>query len=628
MTDILATGTSALLAFQRAMATISHNVANANTPGYSRQQVLLSARPGQFQSYGFVGTGVDVTSVQRMVNTMLTGQLQNSSSEMGRLTALSGMADPLAQYFSSADTGIAKPMSNFFDSLQAVSSNPTSVAARQSFLGSAQNLATTFNSLQGQLQQADSQVDQAVTAGVASVNQLTSQIAALNQQISNQSNGGQQPNDLLDQRDQLVLQLSNQIGVTTTPGDNGALSVFTTGGQALVLGNQAQKLTTVTDPYQPMRHSIALSTTGGPVVLPDSSIGGSIGGLLQTRHTVIDPMEAQLGQAAAGVSSALNAQNAQGIDLYGNMGGNIFDTPTPATFANAKNTGSATLTTGVTSASALGTGNFILKYDGTNWSATDATTGAAVTMSGSGTSASPFVVNGVTVAVGGSAAAGDSFLVQPTAQAAGQIAVTMTDPNRLAAASPVRGTTATSNTGNATMGAMSVTDATNPNLQSPVTIQFTSANTYSINGSGSYTYTSGQPISVNGWSMTLSGTPAVGDQFSVAANGPNSSDNSNANLLAGLESTNLLNGGTTSITQAVSQITSNVGSLASQADYALSARQSIDTQLNTQASTTSGVNLDEEAANMVKYQQAYQAASQIINIANETFQTLIAAVHS
>src|SRR5262249_36381358 len=149
---------------------------------------------------------------------------------------------------------------------------------------------------------------------------LTSQIAALNQQISNQSNNGQPPNDLLDQRDQLVLQLSNQIGVTTTPGNNGALSVFTTGGQALVLGNQSQQLPPVTDPYQPMRHSLALSTTGGPVILPDSSIGGSIGGLLQTRHTVIDPMEAQLGQAAAGVSSAINAQNAQGIDLYGNMG--------------------------------------------------------------------------------------------------------------------------------------------------------------------------------------------------------------------------------------------------------------------------------------------------------------------
>ncbi len=628
MTDILATGTSALLAFQRAMATISHNVANANTPGYSRQQVLLSARPGQFQSYGFVGTGVDVTSVQRMVNTMLTGQLQNSSSEMGRLTSLSGLADPLAQYFSGSDTGIAKPMSNFFDSLQAVSSNPTSVAARQSFLGSAKSLANTFNQLQGQLQQADSQIDQTVTAGVASVNQLTTQIAALNQQISNQSNGGQPPNDLLDQRDQLVLQLSNQVGVTTTAGNNGALNVFTTGGQALVLGNQIQKLTTVADPYQPSRHSLALATSGGNIVLPDSSIGGSIGGLLQTRSTVIDPMEAQLGQAAAGVSAAINSQNAQGIDLYGNMGGNVFNTPTPAVFANSNNTGSATLNTSVTSAGALGTTNFVMHYDGSNWFATDASTGAAVTLSGSGTSASPFVVNGVSVTVGGTAAAGDSFLVQPTAQAAGQIGVTMTDPNRLAAASPIRGSAATSNTGNASMGGMSVVDATNPNLQSPVTIQFTSANTYSINGSGSYTYTSGSPITVNGWSMNISGTPAAGDSFNVTANGPNSSDNSNANVLAGLDSNGLLNGGTTSLTQAVSQLTSTVGSLASQADYALSARTSIDTQLNTQASTTSGVNLDEEAANMVKYQQAYQAASQIINVANETFQTLLSAVRS
>src|SRR5579883_2499719 len=210
MSDILATGSSALIAFQRALATISNNVANANTPGYSREQTVLSAKPGQYQGYGFIGAGVDVATVQRTVDTLLTGQLQQSSGELGRLTTLNSPANAVAQYFSDAGTGISQPMSNFFDALQAVASNPTSVAARQALLGSAKNLANTFNSAQSQLQQVDGQVDQGLTAGVTTVNQLSKQIATLNQQIIAQSASNQPPNDLLDQRDQLVLQLSNQ----------------------------------------------------------------------------------------------------------------------------------------------------------------------------------------------------------------------------------------------------------------------------------------------------------------------------------------------------------------------------------------------------------------------------------
>lgn len=627
MSDILATGSSALIAFQRALATTGHNVANANTPGYSREQVVLTARPGQYQGYGFIGAGVDVTSVQRIVDSLLTGQLQQSSGELGRLTALDGPANAIAQYFSDASTGVAQPTSNFFDALQAVASNPTSFAARQALLGSAKTLANAFNSAQAQLQQVDDQVDQGLTAGVTSVNQLAKQIAALNQQIVAQSNG-QPPNDLLDQRDQLVLQLSNQIGVTATVQDNGSMSVFTTGGQALVLGTQTQTLTTVADPYQPTRHSLALSTPGGAIPLPDSSIGGTLGGLLEVRRTVIDPAQAQLGQLATGVAAAVNAQNRAGMDLYGNLGTDIFSMPAPAAFPAGTNSGGATLAASVSNTGALQTSDFVLKFDGTAWSATDNATGATVPLSGSGTAASPFVVGGVNVVVGGSAAAGDSFLVRPTALAAGQLKVAITDPNRIAAASPVKTSAALTNSGNASLGQATVVDASNPNLLSPMSIQFTSATTYTLNGAGSYTYTSGSPISMNGWTVSLSGTPAAGDTFTVAPNGPNSSDNSNANLLAGLDGVNLLNGGTTTLTQAMSRLTSAVGNVASQASYALDARTALNTQLTNRASSVSGVNLDEEAASMVRYQQAYEAASQIINVANQIFQTLLSAVKS
>ena len=629
MTDILATGSSALMAFQRALSTVGNNIANVNTPGYSRQRVDLANRPGQYYGFGFIGSGVQVTNVERIVDNILTGRSLQSAGELGRLTQLSTLANSVSQTFSDSATGIAQPMSNFFDGAQAVASDPTSAAARNQLLGNAKDLVNRFNSLQGQLNQMDNEADQRLTQGVNDVNNLTGQIAKLNQEIARQTGGsnGGQPNDLLDQRDQLIATLAGKIGVTTTKQDDGSLNVFTTSGQSRVIGNQANQLTTVADPYQPTRHSLALSANGGAIAIPDGSVGGELGGVLNFRHDVIDPASAQLGQLAAGLASKINAQQHSGVDLNGNIGADFFTMPTPQVYGRNSNTGTASLSASISDVTQLGTSDFTMKFDGTNWSAIDSKTGATVPMTGAGTAASPFVVNGVSVTVSGSAASGDSFLVRPTEQAAGQIGVAITDPNKIAAAVPVRGTAASGNTGNATFGNFSVTDSTNPNLQSPVTIQFTGANTYSINGSGSYTYTAGQPISINGWQTTLNGTPASGDTFTVGATGPGSSDNGNMRAFAADGDASFINNGNMSLTQGVSQLTSSVGSIASQAQYASDAQTSINTQLTDQRNSVSGVNLDEEAADMVRYQQAYQAAAQIIQVANQTFQSILSAVH-
>ena len=630
MSDILSTGTSALLAFQRALATISNNVANVNTPGYSRQVVQLANRPGQQYGFGFIGSGVEVTNVQRVVDTILTGRALQSAGELGRLTQLSTLAGSVDQAFSNAATGIAQPMSSFFDAAQGVASDPTSAAARSQFLGGAQDLVNRFHALQSQLQQQDNGVDQRLNAGVADVNALTKQIAALNDEIARQSGAGagKAPNDLLDQRDQVLQQLGAKIGVTTTKADDGALNVFTTSGQALVMGNQPATLSTTVDPYQPTRHSLALSSAGGPIAIPDAGVGGELGGALQFRHDVIDPAENQLGRLAAGLAFKANAQQHAGVDLYGNLGSDLFAMPAPSVYARSNNSGTGSLSASVSDPGALGTNDIVMQFDGTNWKATDVGTGAALTLSGAGSAAAPFTVGGVSITLGGSAAAGDSFLVRPTADAASQIGVALTDPGKIAAALPIRGSAATGNTGNASFGAFSVTDASNPNLQAPVTLQFTGPNTYSINGSGSYTFTSGAAISVNGWQVALNGTPATGDTFTVGATGPGSSDNGNMRTFAALSDAGLFSGGNVSLTQGVSQLTSSVGSIAEQANLAQSAQSAIDTQLSDQRNSISGVNLDEEAANMVRFQQAYQAAAQIVSIANQTFQSLLSAVHS
>jgi len=629
MTDILSTGSSALMAFQRALSTVGNNIANVNTPGYSRQRVDLANRPGQYYGFGFIGSGVQVTNVERIVDNILTGRSLQSAGELGRLTQLSTLASSVATTFSDSATNIAQPMSNFFDGAQAVASDPTSAAARNQLLGNAKDLVNRFNALQSQLNQMDNEADQRLTQGVTDVNNLTGQIAKLNEEIARQTGGsnGAQPNDLLDQRDQLISTLAGKIGVTTIKQDDGSLNIFTTSGQSLVIGNQANKLTTVADPYQPTRHSLALSANGGAIAIPDGSVGGELGGVLNFRHDVIDPASAQLGQLAAGLASKINTQQHSGVDLNGNIGADFFTMPTPQVYNRTSNTGTATLSASISNISQLGTSDFTMKFDGTSWSATDSKTGANVPMSGAGTSASPFVVNGVSLTVGGAAASGDSFLVRPTEQAAAQIGVAITDPNKIAAASPVRGTAASGNTGNATFSNFSVTDSTNPNLQSAVSIQFTSANTYSINGSGSFPYTAGQTISVNGWQTTLNGTPATGDTFTVGATGPASSDNSNMRAFAADGDVSFMNNGNTSLTQGVSQLTSSIGSIASQAQYASDAQTAINSQLTDQRNSVSGVNLDEEAADMVRYQQAYQAAAQIIQVANQTFQSILAAVH-
>lgn len=628
MTDILATGTSALLAFQRALSTVGNNVANVATPGYSRQRVDLSTRGGDYYGFGFIGAGVQVGNVQRIVDSILAGRTLRSAGELGRMTQFATLSGRVDTLFSDNATGLPQPFSNFFDAAQAVAGDPTSAAARQSLLGDAQNLVGRFRSLQGQLASMDRESDQRLVDGVADVNGLTSQIAALNREIVRRTGmaGGAQPNDLLDQRDELVRQLSTKIGVTTVVQDDGALNVFTGGGQTLVLGDQAQTLATVADPYQPTRHSLALSSASGPIAIADAAVGGELGGVLQFRHEVVDAAAARLGRIAAGLASAVNAQHREGMDFYGQMGGDFFRMPEPATYARSSNGGSATLTAGIVDASALTTGDIVLRYDGTNWTASDAATGAARPMSGAGTAASPFLVDGVSLVVGGGAAAGDSFLVRPTAEAAGRIAVAITDPNRIAAAGPLRGSAALGNAGNGTLGAIEVLDAGDANLLAPVTIQFTGPNTYSINGAGSYAYTEGAPIAINGWRTTLSGAPAAGDTFTIGPNGPRSNDNGNMRVLAGLDSGGVLDGGATSLTQGVAQLTSAIGSTARQAEYARSAQQAIDAQLGEQRNSVSGVNLDEEAADMMRFQQAYQAAAQIITVANETFQSILAAV--
>ena len=623
MSNLLATGSSALIAFQRALSTVGHNVANINTPGYSRQRVELEARDATYFGYGYQGNGVQIVDVRRMADSLATSRLLDSGGELARLQQLSTLSSRLDQLFSEKATGISAPWSSFFDSVNALSSNAAGSADRESVLAQANALVTRFRQIDQHLDGLDTEVNAGLTAATGEVNRLAKEIAQLNGQIGGSSSPS---GDLLDRRDQLISELVAFTGGNAATQDGGLVNVFSAGGQPLVVGATASTLVTVPDPYRPERLQVALETNGQRVTLDKRALGGQIGGLVEFRTTVLDPAMAELGRIATSLAQTFNEGHRAGMDQYGQMGADFFTLPAPRLSSNANNTGNASLTTSVGSVAGLNAQNVLLRFDGAAWVATHPDTGASIPMTGTGTAADPLVVNGIEVVLAsGTPAANDRFLLQPTAGAAGNLGVAITDPGRIAAATPVKATTDLANTGSGKLSGLKVTDADNAGLLAPTDIEFIDATQYTINGTGPFVYTPGQTIAYNGWSVVLDGAPAAGDTFSVGPTGANSSDNGNAKLLSNLDDARVLNGGTLTLNGAIGGLTTQVGSAARQADYSAQAQQVIHDQAQAARDAVSGVNLDEEAADLMRLQQAYQAASQIIATADTLFQSLLAA---
>ena len=624
MSSVLSTGTSALLAFQRALATTSHNVANLNTPGYSRQKVDFATATPQNYGYGDVGNGTRIVDIRRAADQLAISRLLDSGGELARLKQLSGMADRVNALFSDAATNVAGVWSNFFDTVSGLSSNAAGTADRQNMLDGAKALANRFSQLNTHLNNLNGEVNNGLMAGATEVNRLASEIAQINSAIG--TNIANAAPDLLDRRDQLISQLVGYTGGTAVVQDGGIMNVYTAGGQALVVGTTASKVTTVADPYQPERLQLALQTQGGTITLDPKAVGGQIGGLLEFRDTVLTPAQAELGKLAVGLAETFNSTHRQGVDLYGQMGGDFFNIGTPRVTGNASNTGTGSITASYGDLGKLEAQNIVLKFDGSNWTASRADTGASVPLTGTGTAADPLVINGVKLVVGGTPAANDRFLLQPTAGVAGSLEMAITDPSRIAAAAAIKGAAALANTGTGKLSGVTVTDSANANLRNPAAIVFTSATTYTIDGGPPQTYTPGQTISANGWSFVLDGVPKNGDTFNITPTPAGSSDNSNATKLSKVESAKAFNAGTVTLGGALGGLTTQVGAAARSAEYSLGAQQVIADQAQAARDEVSGVNLDEEAADMLRLQQAYQAASQLISTADSMFQTILGAV--
>jgi flagellar hook-associated protein 1 len=614
---------SALQAFQQAIAVTSNNVANANTPGYDEETIQLTDIPPQ--SYGglAVGGGVGVTGVTRAYSQAEANQLNNSQSSLGSLNAIQNYTNQIDNMFGTTAGGLTTALQTYYSGWSNVANNPSSTAARQALLGDAQSLANSFQTTATQLNGMNSDVNTRISADVQQINSIGQSIASLNQQIVTASGSGQTPNALLDQRDQMVTQLSQLVGVSTTTDSNGGLNVFIGNGQPLVLQNVTTTLTTVPDQFNASQLDVSTSTSSG-VPINGSITSGDLGGLLSARNQVINPALNQLGQIASALSQSANAQQNSGLDLSGKLGANLFSVGAPQATASSNNSDATTASVSITNTGALTPDNYVLAYNAGAYTLTDTTTGTSVAPVVAG---STLTAAGLSIVLSGTPANGDQFLIQPTAQAASTIQVALTNPSQIAAAGAVVTSASDSNTGSASIAAGTVVDATNPALLTTTTIAFTSPTTYSVNGAGSFAYTSGGSITLHGWQTQITGTPATGDTFTIQSNAGGTGDNTNATAGANLQAQGVLDGGTVSISGAVSALVTGIGAQAQQVNTAQTAQTAVNTQAKTAFQSTSGVNLDEEAANLMQWQQAYQAAAQVLTVANSLFTTLIDSVN-
>ena len=632
MSDMLNTSVSGLLAFQQELDTTSNNIANASTPGYSRESVNLVSVPGPYIGGGSIGNGVAVDGVQRIFNQTVASQVVSATSAYNQLNSFSSQAAQVDNLLGSTTNGLSSQLQSLVTALQTVANAPTSSASRQAFISQAQQLVSNLQSDDSSLQNLDLQANTQLTSDASQVTSLAQSISALNKQIMADTSQSQQaPNSLLDQRNQLINQLATLATVTTTQQADGSVNVYIGSGQTLVTGTSAASLSTIANPYDPSEDNLALSTAAGPTDVTRQISGGTLGGTLQFRSQMLDPARNSLGQIAVVLTSAVNAQNQAGLDQSGNPGQAVFSVGGVQVLNDSANTGTAAVSATVSNANAITTDNYVLKFDGTNWSLSDAASGASVAMTGNGTSASPFTADGLSIVAGTGAQAGDSYQIDPTRAAVAGLSVLLTDPGQLAVAAPLLTSAASGNTGSGSIDQGSV-----PNsavwVRGNYTLSFTSTNAWQVTNAagtvvGNGAYTAGAPITFNGIQVTVAGAPASGDSFLIDDNAGGSGDNRNATAMAGLLDQSLI-GGSTSINAAVNQLVTNIGIQTSQAQSGTTAQQAVLTDATNAQQSVSGVNLDEEAANLVQYQQAYQAAAEVIKVAANLFQSVLTAVQS
>jgi flagellar hook-associated protein 1 FlgK len=767
-TNILGIGQSALAAAQMGIATAGHNIANVNTPGYSRQVMLQSAAAAQNVGGSFIGQGTEIGEVRRIYNEFIAQQVNSTQSSQNYASAYLNQIQQISNLVADPSAGISPALQEFFSSLQNLAATPNGTAgsaARQAVLSNASSLVSRIQSMGARLDQIADDVNNRIAQTVTGINGYTKQIADLNDFIETAQSvsGGAAPNDLLDQRDHAVTELNKLVNVTVVD-QGGKYNVFMGTGQPLVLGAKANVLQPTSSITDPTRLQVAYENNGALIQLSEQSItGGELGGLFAFRSNSLDVSRNSLGRITVSIAAEFNEQHKLGQDLNAQIGKDFFTISGPSSTPGGLNLSAANMAVSFSDVSALTTSDYRVQYLAGVGPAPNYYKITRVSDGNVQTSNTlPAVIDGLSfnlAAVGAPPAVvtptvNDEFMVRPTALAASSISLAINDITKIAAATPVTTSlpstnlgsgkissgvvnsvvASTSNSASAVIGPVTVGDsynsatlippltltfATGPDSLSgfplgalvsvtsggvtsnyqvaaaaapaatppqvvnvpytsgatvtyggvnfvikdnpgapvagetftlgsslpitPATLTYNSAgnnftgfpanaNVTVKNGSTTTSYAAGSAIpyiegstiSFNGLSFTVSGAYANGDVVKIAGNPSGSGDSRNAALLSGLQTKNTMASGTTSFQGAYGQFVSNVGNKAHEMEVSNSAETRLLAQALQAQQSQSGVNLDEEAANLLRYQQAYQAAGKLMQIASQLFDALLA----
>ena len=695
-------GVSALNTNQSALTTIGHNIANANTTGYSRQTVATKAITGQNTGFGFIGKGVQVATVVRNFNELL-GRQSNaanaaSAADAIRYQSLMQMQD----VYSGGDSSLGAAINDMMNAFADVEAAPADGTARNVVLTRMSELTARFRSASATLNELDYSTQQQLTNNVTLVNNLAGQVATLNAQIARSVASGHQPNDLLDSRDQLIRDINQYIQTSQVDADDGTISLFVGGSQALVLGSTTGQLSVAETSEYPGSQKLSLyfSQPGGlKLELTTAMVGGGeMAGLLKFNNDDLVTGRNMLGRLALTIGTELNKQNQLGLTLSGNYGSALFQLKTTTNGASdiqdfTRGSGStpASATATVTNTADLVASDYKVVFgqnhptdtkllrlsdgavrtfvDPNNPPATLSNTQLLPVIGNDGSFS--FTVDGLTFAINGTsvtnAQRGQSVLFQPYALAASEIQPLVHSAGDLAVSSALSASMASSNQGSLQLSSLSTLDLSQiPAVQSSIQLVFEANNgyrfSYEDNGT-TYTYpradqaalpyTSGTAIQLpvfdaanpplqdpldinsaypawpNGWSITMTGTPQAGDAVTIG----NAKDlgegfklnSGNASAFLNLRDAKLFDGGTT-LSDGFSAAMAVIGTRTQSAQYAAQLSETVANNLTADRTAVSGVNLDEEAARLLQYQQAYQASAKIISTAQSLFDSVLSAV--
>ena len=639
MADLLNNAVSGLMAFQRALSTTSHNIANVNTPGYSRQTAEFVTNPPSFFGGNYFGNGVSIASVTRAYDQFLTSEVRDSTSLFTRSQKFSELSGYIDDVLADPRGGISPMLHDFFESVQDVADDPASSTARYALINSADTLAARFQSFDQRFEELTRNTGADIRSTVDEINSLVGQIRDVNVTLNDfapSAASTQQSADLLDKRDALLNELAQKVDITVVDEAENNLSIFIGNGQTMLSGTSAFSLAAQPDIGDPSRDVISYSGLISVFDISSNLTGGELGGLLDFRNNVLEPTRNALGRTAIGLAETFNAQMRDGMDLNGNLGQDFFSYAGPQSIAFSSNLGTPTVSTVVSDVSALTTDNYELDFDGANWTLTSASGSSATVANGA---PATLLFEGLNLTINGATAvAGDRFTIKPTLAASGGLQVLTSDPTEIAAAVPIRSSASLDNLGSLDISPGVVIDVTDPNLLSTTTLTFDNppttlrADADVVVGGVSYLagaaipFSNNMQVDANGWQVSLNGAPQAGDVFTVESNVGGTGDNRNALNLANLQNVGVFDGGIATYQEDYGSLVGFVGSQTLAANLERDAQESLLIQAIDRQSAKASVNLDEEAADLVRYQQAYEATARLISTAQTIFETLLNSV--